>query len=268
MKQKQKNSIVAQNDRLPERAQQHNGGFATHEHRHPHSHGPVPLIVSGLTVTYADGTPALKNVSFTLAAGEKAALIGGNGAGKTSLFLTIAGVLKPDAGEILIGDIPVDKDHLMTIRSKVGLVFQNPDDQLFMPKIYDDIAFGPRNFGHSEEDVREKVRTVLTALEAEHLMNRSSLKLSGGEKRVCAIASVLVMNPHVLLFDEPTAFLDMKAKHRFMDILASLDQTRLVATHDPAVAAAVAERVIVLDHGTIAADGPSAEVLAAYFSAI
>jgi cobalt/nickel transport system ATP-binding protein len=224
--------------------------------------------VSGLTVTYADGTPALKNVSFTLEAGEKVALIGGNGAGKTSLFLTLAGVLKPEAGEIFIGDIPVDKDHLQTVHSKVGLVFQNPDDQLFMPKIYDDIAFGPRNFGHSEDEVRQKVTDVLTSLEAEHLMDRSSLKLSGGEKRVCAIASVLVMNPRILLFDEPTAFLDMKAKHRFMNILAGLEQTRLVATHDPAVAAAVAERVIVLEHGEVCADGPAAEVLAAYFSGI
>jgi cobalt/nickel transport system ATP-binding protein len=226
------------------------------------------LIVRGLSVTYADGTPALKDISFTLEAGEKVALIGGNGAGKTSLFLTLVGVLKPDAGEIFIGDIPVDKDHLQTVHSKVGLVFQNPDDQLFMPKIYDDIAFGPRNFGHSEEEVREKVTNVLASLEAEHLMDRSSLKLSGGEKRVCAIASVLVMNPRVLLFDEPTAFLDMKAKHRFMNILAALDQTRLVATHDPAVAAAVAERVIVLEHGEVCADGPAAEVLATYFSNI
>ena len=235
---------------------------------HPHGHGPAPLTVNGLTVTYADGTPALKNVSFTLEAGEKVALIGGNGAGKTSLFLSIVGVLKATSGEIFIGDVPVDKDHLLTVHSKVGLVFQNPDDQLFMPKIYDDVAFGPRNFGHSEEEVKIKVKAVLASLEAEHLIDRSSLKLSGGEKRVCAIASVLVMNPRVLLFDEPTAFLDMKAKHRFMDILAGLEQTRIVATHDPAVAAAVAERVIVLEYGEVAADGPAAEVLATYYSNI
>ena len=241
---------------------------APHEHTHPHGHGPAPLTVRGLTVTYADGTPALKDVSFTLEAGEKVALIGGNGAGKTSLFLSIVGVLKATSGEIYIGDIPVDKDHLLTVHSKVGLVFQNPDDQLFMPKIYDDVAFGPRNFGHSEEEVKVKVRAVLASLEAEHLIDRSSLKLSGGEKRVCAIASVLVMNPRVLLFDEPTAFLDMKAKHRFMDILAGLEQTRIVATHDPAVAAAVAERVIVLEHGEVAADGSAAEVLATYYSNI
>jgi cobalt/nickel transport system ATP-binding protein len=245
-----------------------NQAHTPHEHAHPHSHGPAPLIVSGLTVTYADGTPALKNISFTLEAGEKAALIGGNGAGKTSLFLTIAGILKPDAGEIFIGDIPVDRNHLLTVHSKVGLVFQNPDDQLFKPKIYDDIAFGPRTYGHSEEEVRQKVQDVLASLEAEHLMDRSSLKLSGGEKRVCAIASVLVMNPRVLLFDEPTACLDMKARHRVRNILAALEQSRLVATHDPAVAAAVAERVIVLEHGEIAADGSSAEVLATYFSNI
>ena len=231
------------------------------EHRHPHERGPAPLSVRSLTVRYSDGTAALTDVSMDIKAGEKVALIGSNGAGKTSFFLTLVGVLRPDTGMIMVGDVPVDKDHILTIRRRVGLVFQNPDDQLFMPRIYDDVAFGPRNFGHKEEEVREKVESVLKTLGAAHLANRSSLKLSGGEKRICAIATVLVMSPRIMLFDEPTAFLDMKAKSRFMEILSGLSQTCIVATHDPAVAGAVSDRVIVLENGKITSDGPPNEVL-------
>ena len=233
-------------------------------HKHPHESGPAPVTVSGLTVRYSDGVTALKDVTLDVKAGEKVALIGSNGAGKTTLFLTLVGVLRPDAGSIMVGDVPVDKDHILTVRRKVGLVFQNPDDQLFMPRIYDDIAFGPRNFGHAEDEVREKVDAMLEDLGAAHLANRSSLKLSGGEKRVCAIATVLVMRPRVMLFDEPTAFLDMKAKARFLEILAALDQTRIIATHDPALAATVADRVIILENGSVAADGPAAEILSKF----
>jgi len=227
------------------------------EHKHPHERGPAPVQISNLTVRYADGTSALRDVSIDIKAGEKIALIGPNGAGKTSLLLSLVGVLRPDSGTIMIGDVPVDKDHLLSVRRKVGLVFQNPDDQLFMPRIYDDVAFGPRNFGHTEEEVREKVETALDTLGITHLSNRSSLKLSGGEKRVCAIATVLVMQPRVMLFDEPTAFLDMKAKTRFMEILSGMSQTRIIATHDPALAAAVSDRVIELEDGRVTSDGPS-----------
>jgi len=221
------------------------------KHKHPHERGPAPVKVSGLTVRYSDGTLALKEVDIDIKAGEKVALTGPNGAGKTSLLLSLVGVLRPDEGTIMIGDVPVDKDHLLTIRRKVGLVFQNPDDQLFMPRIYDDVAFGPRNFGHTEEEVREKVEAILDRLGIPNLADRSSLKLSGGEKRVCAIATVLVMQPRVMLFDEPTAFLDMKAKTRFLEILKGLDQTRIIATHDPALAETVADRVIVLEDGCV-----------------
>ena len=241
-----KNAILADGDR---------------EHRHPHESGPAAVCVSGLTVRYADGTVALKDVSIDIKPGEKVALIGPNGAGKTSLFLTLAGILRPEAGSVMIGDVPVDKDHILAVRRKVGLVFQNPDDQLFMPRIYDDVAFGPRNFGHTEDEVREKVEAVLETLGAAHLASRSSLKLSGGEKRVCAIATVLVMQPRVMLFDEPAAFLDMKAKARFMEILGSLSQTRIIATHDPALAEAVSDRVIVLENGSVTDDGPARDVL-------
>jgi len=225
------------------------------EHKHPHERGPAPVTIDNITVRYADGTMALNDVSIDIKAGERVALTGSNGAGKTSLLLSLVGVLRPDTGSIMIGDVPVDKEHLLTVRRKVGLVFQNPDDQLFMPRIYDDVAFGPRNFGHTEEEVREKVDAVLERLGIPHLADRSSLKLSGGEKRVCAIATVLVMQPRVMLFDEPTAFLDMKAKARFLEILSELDQTRIIATHDPALAADVSDRVIVLESGRIIDEG-------------
>ena len=224
-------------------------------------HNSAPVSIKNLTVSYSDGTTALKDITLEIGAGEKVALIGSNGAGKTSLFLSLAGVLRPDKGSVFIGDVPVDKDHLLSVRRKVGLVFQNPDDQLFMPRIYDDIAFGPRNFGHTEDEVREKVEAVLAALGVSHLLTRSSLKLSGGEKRVCAIATVLVMRPRVMLLDEPAAFLDIKAKARLMEILSGLDQTRIVATHDPSFAEAVSNRAVVLEDGSITDDGPTAEVL-------
>ena len=221
----------------------------------------APLSIQNLTVSYSDGTMALKDVSIEIGAGEKIALIGANGAGKTSLFLSLVGILRHDTGSILVGGVPVDKDHILTIRRKVGLVFQNPDDQLFMPRIYDDVAFGPRNFGHTEDEVRGKVEAVLESLGVPHLMARSSLKLSGGEKRVCAIATVLVMRPRVMLLDEPAAFLDMKAKARVLEILKGLEQTRIVATHDPAFAEAVSDRAIVLEDGSVMDDGPTADVL-------
>ena len=229
-------------------------------HKHPHGRGPASVSVLGLTLHYADGTAALRDVSLHIGAGEKVALIGSNGAGKTTFLLSLVGVLRPGAGSILVGDVPVDKEHILTIRRRVGLVFQNPDDQLFMPRIYDDVAFGPRNFGHTEDEVREKVNAVLETLGASHLVNRPSHKLSGGEKRICAIATVLVMSPRVMLFDEPTAFLDMKSKARFLQILGGLDQTRIIATHDPDLAASVSERIIVLENGRVIDDGPSAEV--------
>jgi cobalt/nickel transport system ATP-binding protein len=240
---------------------QPNGRHRSYEHRHPHERGPAPLSVSGLTVRYSDGTMALNDISLEVKAGEKVALIGSNGAGKTSFLLSVVGILRPEAGTIMIGDVPVDKEHILTVRRKVGLVFQNPDDQLFMPRIYDDVAFGPRNFGHSEDEVREKVETVLESLGAAHLAGKSSLRLSGGEKRICAIATVLVMQPRIMLFDEPTAFLDMKAKTRFIEILKTLDQTIIVATHDPAVAETVSNRIIALEDGRVSGDGSTSDIL-------
>ena len=213
------------------------------------------LILQDVTVTYPDKTKAIDNLSFTLGERENIALIGENGAGKTSLLLTIAGILKLISGIIEIEGIRLNKKTVNEIRKLIGLIFQNPDDQLFMPLIYDDIAFGCRNYGLPENEIENCVEETLRMLNINHLRNRSSLKLSGGEKRMAAIATVLAMNPAVLMFDEPTAYLDPKAKRALAEVLKKLQYPKIIATHDMTFAAEVCDRVIVLKGGQIMADG-------------
>jgi len=213
------------------------------------------LNIKKLTVIYPDKTKAIDNISFTLGEGESIALIGENGAGKTSLLLAIVGVLEAASGTIEAGGIQLTKKTVTEVRKQIGLVFQNPDDQLFMPLIYDDIAFGCRNFGLPEDEIQKRVEETLEHLNISRLRERSSLKLSAGEKRIAAIAAVLAMNPSVLLFDEPTAFLDPKAKRALAETINKLPQPKIVATHDMEFAAKVCNRVIVLKDGRILADG-------------
>ena len=213
------------------------------------------LILQGVTVTYPDKTKAIDNLGFTLGEKENIALIGENGAGKTSLLLTIAGILELISGMIEIEGIRLNKKTVNEIRKLIGLIFQNPDDQLFMPLIYDDIAFGCRNYGLPENEIENCVEETLRMLNISHLRNRSSLKLSGGEKRMAAIATVLAMNPAVLMFDEPTAYLDPKAKRALAEVLKKLQYPKIIATHDMTFAAEVCDRVIVLKGGQIMADG-------------
>ncbi|MCL1810338.1 MAG: energy-coupling factor ABC transporter ATP-binding protein [Clostridiales bacterium] len=213
------------------------------------------LKVVDLTVEYTDGTRAVESVSFSVEAGENVAMIGANGAGKTSLLLSLVGVLMPAAGEIHLGEAVLNKKNLREIRSRIGLVFQNPDDQLFMPSIFEDVAFGPRSFGSCEAETAERVNQALRSLEIGHLAARSPLKLSGGEKRLAAIATVLAMNPDFLLFDEPAAFLDPRARRSLIDVLSKLPQGKLIATHDLALAETLCSRVLLLQKGKLAADG-------------
>ena len=212
------------------------------------------LKAKELVIEYPDGTKAIDTVSFFLKEGENVALIGANGAGKTSLLLALVGVLPLISGEINMGETVLDKKNLRQIRSLVGMVFQNPDDQLFMPNIYEDIAFGPRNFGCNEEETKERVTTTLSKLGIEHLAERSPLKLSGGEKRLAAMATVLAMEPELLLFDEPTAFLDPRARRNMIYTLMDLPQSKLIATHDTAFASILCTRVILLQNGRLIAD--------------
>jgi len=213
------------------------------------------LKLDNVTVVYPDKTKAIDNITLTVNTGENIAVIGENGAGKTTLLLAIVGILELSTGTIEIDGIQLGKKTVNEIRKIIGLVFQNPDDQLFMPLIYDDVAFGCRNFGMTDDEVTSRVDKTLEQLNISHLRNRSSLRLSGGEKRLSAIAAVLAMEPSILMFDEPTAFLDPKAKRALIEALKKLNHTKIIATHDINFAAKICSRVIILKNGRIAADG-------------
>lgn len=232
------------------------------------------LSVKNLTVKYdlsdyTDKTAALSNICFDVKDGEHIAVIGANGAGKSTLLLTLAGILTPADGEINLDNIKIEsgkpdksaKNTLKDLRSKIGMIFQNPDDQVFMPAVYDDIAFGPRNYGESEKSIDCKTNEILAGLDITHLKNRLTHKLSGGEKRLVALAGVLVMNPSVILMDEPSSFLDPKARRRLIHILQKLPQTLIIATHDLDMALDLCSRTILLKQGCIRADSPAKEIL-------
>jgi cobalt/nickel transport system ATP-binding protein len=219
------------------------------------------LEIRNLTVDYPGGISALKNISFTVADGESVAIIGGNGAGKTTLLLAIVGVAAARSGSVIVDGITLDEKTAGEIRRKVGLVFQNPDDQLFMPLIYDDVAFGLRNCGLSEEEIAGRIDRLLSELGISHLAQRSSLRLSGGEKRTAAIASALSMEPSILMLDEPTAYLDPRSRRRLLAQLSAFAHTKLIATHDVEFAGKLCGRAIFLKNGEIAADGGLRELL-------
>lgn len=216
--------------------------------------------VKDLQYAYPDGTEALRGVSFRIAHGESIAIVGENGAGKSTLLLHMNGYLSPTLGTILIGDIPLNKKTIKLVRRSVGMVFQDPDDQLFMPTVYDDIAFGPLNLGLSAEDVHARVIKALATVGAPHLKNRPSYKLSGGEKRSAAIASVLSMAPDILVMDEPTSNLDPKTRRKLIELLKTFEHTKIIATHDLDMVLDVCHRTIVIHQGRITADGPTLDV--------
>lgn len=218
------------------------------------------LTINNVTVEYPDGTKAINNLSLNVKSGEKLALIGANGAGKSTLMLAIEGILD-STGEIKIGDLVVNSKNIVKVRQQVGMLFQNPDDQLFMATIYDDIAFGPRNAGLDEESVKYRVEDILKLLNIEHLKDKTALKLSGGEKRMAALATVLAMKPSVMLLDEPTAFLDPKARRNLINVLNSLPHTMLIATHDLAFAKEVCREAVVIKDGNFFAKGNCDEIL-------
>lgn len=218
------------------------------------------VTIQDWTVTYPDGTVAVDHLNLDIRSGEHLALIGANGAGKSSLILSLGGVLG-GSGKVVVDDVTMGAQTLNEIRKKVGVVFQNPDDQLFLPTIYEDVAFGPRNLGLDEESVRHRVEDRLELLHITHLKDKSALKLSGGEKRMAAIATVLAMKPDVMLLDEPTAFLDPKSRRNLIEILQRLPHTMLIATHDLAFAAEVCSRSVLLRQGRIVADGSSKDLL-------
>ena len=217
--------------------------------------------VKDLHYTYPDGTAALGGVGFRITHGESVALIGANGAGKSTLLLHLNGCLIPEAGTVRMGDFPLTKKTLPHVRQTVGMVFQDPDDQLFMPPVYDDVAFGPLNLGLPPEEIEDRVIEALTTVGAAHLRNRPPYRLSGGEKRAVAIASVLSMGPSILIMDEPSSNLDPKARRQLIHLLKSFEHTMIIATHDLDMVLDVCGRTMILKGGRIAADGPTAEIL-------
>lgn len=217
--------------------------------------------VKDLEYRYPDGTPALGGVSFRITHGESVAVIGANGAGKSTLLLHLNGYLVPQSGSVRIGDFPLSKKTLHYVRRTVGMVFQDPDDQLFMPTVHDDVAFGPLNLGLPPEEVEERVMEALSVVGATHLKDRPPYRLSGGEKRAVAIASVLSMSPSILVMDEPSSNLDPRARRQLIHLLCAFEHTKIIATHDLDMVLDLCSRVIVLKGGRLIADGPVWEIL-------
>lgn len=209
---------------------------------------------------YPDQTEALSGISCRILHGEAVALVGANGAGKSTLLSHLAGIFVPSKGTIRVGDYPVNKQTLPHVRRSVGMVFQNADDQLFMPTVFDDVAFGPLNLGLPPEEVEKRVMEALEIVGAASLIHRPPYKLSGGQKRAVSIATVLSMLPDVLIMDEPSAGLDPLARRKLINLLKSFKHTRIIATHDLDLALDVCERTIVLAEGKILADGPTVQI--------
>ncbi|MEE8598447.1 MAG: ATP-binding cassette domain-containing protein [Dehalococcoidales bacterium] len=217
--------------------------------------------VDNLSFCYPDGQQALTDISLTIHQGGTVALVGPNGAGKSTLLLHLNGILRSN-GVVKVFGRTVDDKNLKWLRSKVGLVFQNPDDQLFSPTVFDDIAFGPINIGHSEAEVRESVTRVLDGVGMTGYEQRSPHHLSVGEKKRIAIATVLAMNPEILVIDEPTANLDPGSKWSLIGLLERLPMTKIVASHDLELVQALCQRTIILDQGKVIVDGATEHILA------
>ena len=217
--------------------------------------------VRDLHFAYPDGTDALKGVSFRITHGESVALIGANGAGKSTLLLHLNGYLTPTRGAVRIGETPLVRETAAAIRRTVGMVFQDPDDQLFMPTVGEDVAFGPLNAGLPPDEIEHRVVAALELVGMAHLRDRPPYKLSAGEKRAVAIATILAMSPDVLVMDEPSSHLDPRGRRRLIELLKSFKHTKIIATHDLELVIELCSRVIVLDDGKVVAEGPTAEIL-------
>ena len=219
------------------------------------------IAMQDVRYNYPDNTEALQGVSFLITHGESVALIGGNGAGKSTLLSLLVGIVFSTSGSVNVGGLKMTPQAAADIRRRIGMVFQNPDDQLFMPTVFDDVAFGPLNMGFSPEQTQEIVNKSLETVGATHLIRRSSHRLSTGEKRAVSIASVLSMTPDILLMDEPTSGLDPWSRRQLTGLLQNFNHTRIIATHDLDFAMDVCERTIVLQNGRVVADGPTCELL-------
>jgi cobalt/nickel transport system ATP-binding protein len=210
---------------------------------------------------YPDGTDALKGVSFRITHGEAVGIVGANGSGKSTILMHMNGHLLPSSGSVVIGDLELTKQTRQEIRRKVGIVFQNPDDQLFMPTVFDDVSFGPLNLGMSPDAARERVHEALSTVNCLGLEDKPPHHLSGGQKSAVAIASVLAMEPDILVMDEPAASLDPKSRRSLINMLKTFKHSKIIASHDLDLILDVCDRCIVIRNGVVVADGPSRELL-------
>ncbi len=213
-----------------------------------------------VSFAYEKNVPVLSDISFTVKEGENVGLIGANGAGKSTVMKLILGLLKGE-GTVTVSGIPVRNDTLSEIRKRCGFVMQNSDQQMFMPTVCEDLLFGPLNYGYSKEEAQQEADRVTEMLHIEYLKNKYNHKISGGEKRMAAIASVLVMRPDVLLLDEPTSALDPFNRRMVINVMKELPQTKIITSHDLDMILDTCDRVILIGNGKIQADGPCRQIL-------
>ena len=213
-----------------------------------------------VSFAYEQGSPVIDNLSFTIGDGESVGLIGANGAGKSTIMKLLLGLVTGE-GRIAVDGIDVSRENLGKIRQKLGFVLQNSDNQMFMPTVYEDMMFGPLNYMLSREEAEQRVDSVLQKLNMEYLKHRHNHKISGGEKRMAAIATVLAMEPEIILMDEPTSALDPCNRRIVINTIRELSQTKLIASHDLDMILDTCDRVLLLSDGKLAADGPAEEIL-------
>lgn len=222
-----------------------------------------PIEIYNLSYVYADGTHALKEISLSIRPTERVALVGANGSGKSTLLMHFNGLLTPQVGQVIVGTLVVEPQNLKAIRDFVGLVFQNPDDQIFMPTVWEDVTFGVLNQGIQGQELIDRATQAMQAvgLAPEQFGSRNANALSGGEKKRVAIAGVLAMQPQVLVLDEPSAQLDPRSRRQLINLLATLPLTQLIATHDLDLALELCDRTIVLNQGRLVYDGSTEQVM-------
>jgi cobalt/nickel transport system ATP-binding protein len=245
-------------------------GATPHAHSHDHTAEPATqeresgglVEVEHLHYRYPDGYEALRGIELRVEAGEKVALVGPNGAGKSTLLLHLNGTNRPSHGSVRIGGHGIDASSIRRVRAEVGLVFQDPDDQLFSPTVFDDVAFGPLHMGMADSDIHDRVEEALAAVGMSGFERRLPHHLSLGQRKRVALATVLSMSPSVLVFDEPSAGLDPRGRRQLIELIRSLTQTVLVATHDMRLVAEILPRTVVMDGGLVVADGATDGVLA------
>ncbi len=218
------------------------------------------IVFENVSFSYDNKTPVIQDINMRIQRGETVGLIGANGAGKSTILKLILGLLEGE-GRITVDGLQMEKQHLAQIRQKVGFVLQDSDDQMFMPTVYEDMIFGPRNYGITKEEAEKRVDRILAQLGLQDLKYRYNHKTSGGEKRMAAIATILAMEPEVILMDEPSTALDPFNRRTVIHTIQSLPQTKLIASHDLDMILDTCDRVILLSRGKIAADGVCGRIL-------